>query len=121
MKKLLLTILLLCTFTVPSAMQCAGDAFVAKAGRKDAQGLYTCRGMQSGKPYFNLVGHPDNTDAFSIVWSNGAWYIDDFQTDVLYFAYEDVPYPWMVTQWQPHPWHGIPPMPVVILAVNNNK
>lgn len=73
------------------------SALVSGAGTAAANGTYTARGAVNGKPYYNLVGQPDDTDASSIVWGSGQWNLTNAETDNLYASSNDTAFPWLAT------------------------
>jgi hypothetical protein len=73
------------------------SVLVSGAGSEIVNGVYTERGTQSGKPYYNLVGEPNDLFIFSIFWS-GVWAIYEAD-DIGYVSEEDVEFPWQVTSW----------------------
>ena len=85
------------------------SVLVSDAGTIAAKGTYTKRGVNNGKPYYNLVGEPDVFDIMSVFWSGGAWDITD--EDALYTSDEDVAFPWQVTTWNLI--NGSAPVPTV--------
>lgn len=106
------------TSVVPSAVPFASVSqphiVVYGAGTCEANGLYTFRGTNDGKPYYNLIGKPDDVTAFSIVWAEGgAWVITGGGAfpDYLYYAEENVPTPDLVSEW--FVFNGAAPVPTV--------
>jgi len=89
-----------------------GNMIVSGAGSVDANGVYTPRGNYDGKPYYNLLGKPDNLEEWFIRWDD-LWRIDgDPAGDgVLYSSMEDVATPDLVTAWDVT--NGQPPAPTV--------
>ena len=86
---------------------------VSGAGTIAANGTYTKRGVNNGKPYYNLVGEPDTFDIMSVFWDGGgAWSITD--EDTLYTSDEDVAFPWQVTTWSMS--NGNAPVPTLTPA-----
>lgn len=69
------------------------SAVVSGAGTAEVNGTYTPRGTNSGKPYYNLVGQPDNLIVASIAWQ-GAWVIWGLMGDGWYFSTDDTAFPW---------------------------
>lgn len=87
------------------------SATVSGAGTAAANGVYTVRGTANGKPYYNLVGQADNVAQSSIWWNSVQWTITSaFATD-LYFATDDVAFPWLVPGWTAD--NGSNPTPTV--------
>jgi predicted butyrate kinase (DUF1464 family) len=70
---------------------------VSGAGTISANGTYTERGVNDGKPYYNLVGASDTFDINSVYWGGEAWGITG--EDPLYTSDEDVAFPWQVVTW----------------------
>ena len=54
--------------------QAPSSVLVSGAG-SEVNGTYTYRGKDSGKPYYSLVGEPDNTQNYSIWWEGTEWEI----------------------------------------------
>jgi hypothetical protein len=77
------------------------NVLVSGAGTAEANGPYTPRGDFGGKPYFNLVGSPDDTDNSCIRWDPlaTAWSIFLSDSTEAYTAREDVDNPWEVSEW----------------------
>jgi hypothetical protein len=79
--------------------QGSSSVLVSGAGSEEANGTYTERGEENGKPYYNLVGEADSLSEYSIFFGSGRWAISDFQGDLYYEASEDVEFPWLVEIW----------------------
>jgi hypothetical protein len=91
------------------------SALVAGAGSSEVNGTYTPRGTNQGKPYYNLVGQPDDFSSSSIYWGGGTWQITFSDASTAYgTGDEDVPYPWNVVEWLPV--DGAEPVPTVTQA-----
>jgi hypothetical protein len=73
------------------------SVLVSGAGSSEANGTYTYRGESIGKPYYNLVGQPDNIDESAISWNGDDWTIRRFDQETLYNSSEDVEFPWLVS------------------------
>lgn len=74
---------------------------VSGAGSSAADGTYTHRGEEDGKPYYTLVGVPDNnTGELSIFWNGSVWGISNQFVEFYYESGEDVEFPWLVETWQ---------------------
>jgi len=80
--------------------QGSSSVLVSGAGSEEANGTYTERGEENGKPYYNLVGEADSLSENSIFFGGGRWAISDFQGDLYYEASEDVEFPWLVETWE---------------------
>jgi hypothetical protein len=76
------------------------SVLVSGAGSEEANGVYTERGEENGKTYYNLVGEADSLSEYSIFFGGGRWAISDFQGDLYYEASEDVEFPWLVETWE---------------------
>jgi len=86
------------------------SVLVSGAGSEEVNGVYTERGEFNGKPYYNLVGQPDDLDNYNILWDGSDWYINFEEVDY-YFSDEDVDFPWEVTGWTES--NGDTPAPTV--------
>lgn len=79
------------------------SAIVAGAGAPFVDGIYTERGLEGGKPYYNLVGKADDPASFSIYWKAGGantWGINNEEGLIMYDNNrEDVAYPWESATW----------------------
>lgn len=90
------------------------SAVVSGAGSTAANGTYTPRGTQDGKPYYNLVGQPDSLNNFVISWvSTTTWQMTDFNGNPIYFSNDDVAFPWLATWETDEGQGGVPPAPTV--------
>lgn len=76
------------------------SVMVSGAGTAAVNGLYTPRGVVQGKTYYTLEGFADSDVSRSIAWDEVSvrWVITAANTDPMYFAMEDVEFPWNVTQ-----------------------
>jgi hypothetical protein len=83
---------------------------VSGAGSPEANGTYTERGEYDGKPYYNLVGEPDEVFTSSIFWDEN-WTIADITITNLYISSEDVAFPWLVEAWEEA--NGFLPLPTL--------
>jgi hypothetical protein len=72
---------------------------VSGAGSSEVNGTYTYRGENNGKPYYNLVGEPDNVDQSVVVWIGDRWQILDAAQSESYESLEDTGFPWLVETW----------------------
>jgi hypothetical protein len=63
-----------------------------------AKGIYTQRGTENGKPYYNIFGLPTSTTNNVIVWTGSSWEIVR-TASLLYDSLEDVATPDLVTEW----------------------
>ena len=89
--------------------QAPSNVLVSGAG-SEVNGTYTYRGEDSGKPYYSLVGEPDNTQNYSIWWEGTEWEI--YRDGTLeYYSTDDVEFPWLATTWVA--FEGVPPLPMV--------
>jgi hypothetical protein len=77
--------------------QGSSSVLVSGAGEGAANGTYTYRGEESGKPYYNLVGEANGIGESSIYWDGTQWTISD---NGFYVSSEDTEFPWLVTTWQ---------------------
>ncbi|NDB84733.1 MAG: hypothetical protein EB127_18810 [Alphaproteobacteria bacterium] len=86
------------------------NVLVSGAGLAEVNGIYTYRGVYSGKPYYNLVGYEDSINAFSIFWFTPSWILIGTE-EVMYEAFDQsIDYPWLGT-WSNS--NGIEPPPIV--------
>lgn len=86
---------------------------VAGAGTASANGLYTPRGTEEGRPYYNKYLWPANTARSAIVWTGTEWaLILDNEEIGFTNDEEDVAFPWLSTTWEIGP-EGSPPTPTV--------
>ena len=72
---------------------------VQNGGASNLMGIFTYTADFEGKAYYNKDGNPD----LFIVYFNARWGIYDFSInsiDPIYFAIQDVLYPWNATTWQ---------------------
>lgn len=84
----------------PSLAPSSATAVVAGAGTSAANGVYTYRGFTSGKPYYNLVGQPDDSGKSAITENNNPGHnIYSSQGATLYEATDDVAFPWQSSEW----------------------
>ena len=67
---------------------------VAGAGTPEANGTYTERGTNAGKPYYNLVGEPDNTAQSSIIWDDGWFMLSADGVQTYYSSLDATDFPW---------------------------
>lgn len=74
-------------------------------------GTYSYRGIDTGKPYYNLIGSPDSLTIDAIYWNGTFWNINDTDGLTVYVSSEDVAYPWLVVTWTDN--EGFPPVPTV--------
>jgi hypothetical protein len=75
------------------------SALVAGAGSAVVNGLYTERGTEGGKPYYNLEDQPDDFTTSAVVWSTGSWQIIDDRGANSYVGVESTDFPWEVSTW----------------------
>jgi len=76
------------------------EAIVSGAGTIAANGIYTARGTQSGKPYYNLLGQPNDPGAYSIVYTGSVWSITGEPIGGLSYYVSPATvadFPWLVT------------------------
>jgi hypothetical protein len=93
----------------------AGSVLVSGAGTAEANGTYTPRGTENGKTYYNLMGEADNPARSAIAWDGTTnWVILDSTGGNLYFASEDIEFPWLASAWEGN--DGDPPSPTVTEA-----
>lgn len=92
-------------------------AKVSGAGTVAANGLYTYRGMNGGKPYYNLIGTSDNVVANSIYWDADSWFISDENGYNFYYLSTDPvlgpTYPWISSVYTWENSTGVLPLPLV--------
>ena len=76
--------------------------FISGAGTAEANGIYTERGTNLGRPAYTLLGI-QGFDEFlaSIAWNGEGWAIHDTNGNSGYVSLEDVAFPWLVTSWTP--------------------
>lgn len=90
---------------------------VQAAGTTSINGTYTFRGTFSGKPYYNLVGLPDDPTTQSIAWNlsgTSEWEITDVVSVSAYVSSDAVSFPYDVTTWViGDPTSGLAPVPIV--------
>lgn len=72
------------------------DVVVAGAGTVDVNGRYSVRGINLGKPFYNLIDAPSAYE-FGIYWDGGQWNM--FAGGDFYYSPEDVAFPWQVVTW----------------------
>jgi hypothetical protein len=72
---------------------------VSGAGSNEVNGTYTYRGESNGKPYYNLVGEPDNAETSSVSWIVDRWMISNSLQEEYYESLEDTGFPWLVETW----------------------
>jgi hypothetical protein len=87
----------------------SSSVLVSGAGSEEANGVYTERGEDSGKPYYNLVGQTDSLGQYSIRWDGGSWRITADDED-LYMSDNDTEFPWDAV-WEAS--NGTEPFPTV--------
>jgi hypothetical protein len=85
------------TAPTPTPSPSNPSAIVSGAGTAAANGVYTYRGLNDGKPYYNKLGDPDEP-LNGIRWVSQvlAWFIADVGGD-LYLSTDDVAFPWLAT------------------------
>jgi hypothetical protein len=93
------------------------NVLVSDAGNELVNGTYTYRGINAGKPYYNLEGLPDNPNQGAITWT-GFWYITTPAGNPGYFSMENVEYPWQVVTWVATPASATPTVTEIALTVN---
>jgi hypothetical protein len=76
------------------------SVLVSGAGADEANGTYTARGEEHGKPYYNLVDAANSVTDSSIYWTTEVWRINDPASDTYYESTEDVEFPWLVETWE---------------------
>lgn len=71
------------------------------AGTAAVNGVFVYNGDYGGKPYYNLVGQPNNVIQYSIFWNHGfEWSITGAASGTtLYSSEEDVDFPYDVLDW----------------------
>lgn len=84
---------------------------VLVSGGGTGNGIYSPRGTDNGKPFYNLTGYPDNLSVAGIQWNGTFWNIYDTDGLTVYVSDEDVAYPWLVVTWTDN--EGFPPVPTV--------
>lgn len=94
----------------PSALVTA--MFPSGAGTAEANAIYTSRGMNEGKEYYNILGAADNVTVSSIRWDGSQWDIFSASGDSMYFSPDDVTTPDLATTWNNN-FFGDPPSPTV--------
>jgi hypothetical protein len=78
----------------------------------NVNGTYTERGEILGKPYYNLVGEPNDPEFGTVIRAEGgAWFILNFDDGALYLGNEDVAFPWLVETWSLI--NGLEPLPTL--------
>jgi hypothetical protein len=75
------------------------SVLVSGAGSDEANGTYTARGEENGRPYYNLVDAANSVTDSSIYWAIERWRISDPADDTYYESTEDVEFPWLVETW----------------------
>lgn len=84
------------------------DSFQLSGGTT-VDGFYPPTGTTNGRPYYNLSGSGSTSDALSSVyWDTVGWNILDSNGDAIFYAAEDVEFPWLVSVWV-----GTPPLPTL--------
>ncbi len=83
----------------------------ADTGTQSAIGNYSARGTVGGKPFYNLVGQPTDSETSSIDWESGQWLIWDGGGNIIYVSADAVATPDLVTTWATA--DGILPLPTV--------
>jgi hypothetical protein len=76
------------------------SVLVSGAGSEGANGTYTARGEEAGKPYYNLVDAANSVIDSSIYWETERWRISDSAGETYYESTEDVEFPWLVETWE---------------------
>lgn len=67
---------------------------VTAAGTSTVNGIYTYRGLNNGKPYYNLDGSNTSTTLAAIVWSGSAWNMLSSGGVTRYTSSSTLDYPW---------------------------
>lgn len=81
----------------PAVFGSGFDAVFVSGAGSAVNGVYTERGTLTGKPYYNRVGSPDNTNELSIYWGSDSWYIVELDDAAYQSNYEDTAFPWLTT------------------------
>ncbi len=92
------------------------SALVAGAGADATNGIYTNRGTENGRPYYNLEGEAGDPAISAISWSGDFWIIYAANGDILYFNPTPATYPWQVDGAYDVDISGTPPAPTVTEA-----
>jgi len=95
--------------------QGSSSVLVSGAGEGAANGTYTYRGEESGKPYYNLVGEANGIGESSIYWDGAQWTISD---NGFYVSSEDTEFLWQATEWTGLNGEEPPPIVTEIPAAN---
>lgn len=72
-------------------------AIVSEAG-SEVNGMYSYRGTDSGFPYYNLLGKPDNAKSYAIANQGSYWQIYNID-DTTYISSDNPSFPWDVVTW----------------------
>ena len=78
-------------------IQPQSSVVVTEAGTTAVNGVYTYRGINNGKPYYNLDGSNTSTTLAVIVWSGSAWNMISSGGVTRYTSSSSVDYPWDAT------------------------
>lgn len=91
------------------------SAIVSGAGSTVANGEWTPRGTETGRPFYCPLGSPTVVpgDAGFCLYSDSGlgWVISSDVFASIYFTPDDVNFPWLATTWNVE--DGIPPAPTV--------
>jgi hypothetical protein len=73
--------------------QAPSSVLVSGAGASEVNGVYTYRGENGGKPYYNLIGYEDSISVRSIYWDADSWFINGSSFSI-YQITTEIEYPW---------------------------
>jgi hypothetical protein len=86
---------------------------ISGAGSTEVNGTYTERGLDpyQNRVYYNLIGQPDNSEAFAISTDGFDWILYG-ASDIMYTATVALDFPWQNENWAPY-FGGVNPPPTV--------
>jgi len=87
------------------------SVLVSGAGSSSINGTYTERGTYNGKPYYNIIGEPDDFSNLAIFFDGLVWKIRDETQTNRYISEENVAFPWLDLEWDAE--EGLFPAPTV--------
>jgi hypothetical protein len=91
--------------------QGSSSVLVSGAGSSSINGTYTERGTYNGKPYYNIIGEPDDFSNLAIFFDGLVWKIRDETQTNRYISEENFAFPWLDLEWDVE--EGFFPAPTV--------
>jgi hypothetical protein len=87
---------------IKSLNELGADAItVSGAGTSGINGIYTLRGTNGDKPFYNKVNTNTDVTTNSIYWDNNQWGLNDGPGDIYYKSTDNTSFPWQSPSWIP--------------------